>query len=455
MELKVTALYCRLSKDDERQGESLSIENQKLMLSQYANNHGLLPYEFYVDDGYSGLNFDRPGFQAMLDDVVDGKIGTVVTKDLSRLGRNYLAVGQYTEIQFPTYGIRYIAIYDGVDTADSHSNDFAAIKNVINEFYSRDNSKKIKAAINSRSKQGKYRSTVPPYGYMKDPKDHNHLIIDEETAPFVAKIYELVLAGYSNAMVRDYLRKAKAPIPSWVHTERGWIDRSYMFQDEASRYIWRPDTLRNIVHNPVYCGDTVNGKTEHIFKTRKYFKSDKDRWIVVENTHEAIVDKDTWNKAIAILASRSHHKKANIAGYVPPLFKGLVKCSDCGRAMNRRKYGSKNDRIIFLCSQYALCGPGKCTQHKIFEDDLIRVVRNDINKHIRAASKDKDAMAGKVFDLHMELDRSLAGIKTPFYRETKKRYDDVCQLIDALYEDYKLGKLTSNNYQRMMGKYQA
>ena len=454
MDNKITALYCRLSKDDERSGESLSIENQKLMLSQYAKKNGLIPYEFYVDDGYSGLNFDRPGFQAMLDDVYTDRIGTVVTKDLSRLGRNYLAVGQYTEILFPTRGIRYIAIYDGVDTTDAQSNDFAAIKNVINEFYSRDNSKKIKAAFTSRAHQGKYKSTVPPYGYVKDPVDHNHLLIDAETAPFVKKIFELVLEGFENRHIRDYLRENKAPIPSWIHTERGWIDRSSMFPNEDSRYIWRADTLRTIIKNRVYCGDTVSGKTAHIFKTRKYLKNDEEQWIIVKDTHEALVTRDDWERANKILSDIEQQKKHK-RKYSPNLFKGMLRCAGCNKSMNRRRYGSKNDRIIYVCSQYSIYGADKCSQHKIFEDDLKRAVLGDIRKQIKASDNDREAMISRIFDLHKELDKTLEGITSAFYMETEKRHSDVCSFIDDLYEEYEKGMVNADNYRRMMKKYQG
>lgn len=235
-QLKTTALYCRLSKDDERQGESLSIETQKSMLVRYAQENGLLPYEIYVDDGYSGLNFERPSFQRMIDDVAVGKIGVVVVKDLSRFGRDHIVVGQYQEIYFPSKKVRFIALNDGIDTVNSHTTDYAALKNVINEFYSRDTSRKIKAAFRARAKDGKYHAKAAPFGYLKDPNDHNHLIPDPETAPIVAKIYDLVLKGWGNYRIRDYLRETKVPVPSWYQHIRGVEDKSVEVGQKADYY---------------------------------------------------------------------------------------------------------------------------------------------------------------------------------------------------------------------------
>ena len=449
-----TALYCRLSKDDERHGESMSIENQKAILIKYAKDNDLEPFKVYVDDGYSGLNFDRPGFQEMLDDIALGKIGTVVTKDLSRLGRDHLQVGQYTEIYFPSHGIRYIAIYDGVDTNDSHSSDFAAIKNVINEFHSRDTSRKIKATVKVRAQQGKYRTTVAPYGYVKDPEDNNHLIIDPETAPIVEKIYDLVLKGWGNYRIRDYLRETKAPMPSWRMTERGWIDRSYMFPTEESKYMWRPDTLRNLIRNRVYCGDTVNCKTEMIFKTGKHPKTPEDKWIIVENTHEPIVSREVWERANNMIAVKRREYNEKMKGYKPTLFRGLLKCYDCHYALSRRSYGHTTDLIIYACGRYCTYGKERCSQHKLYEEDLIETVLADINEKAKLAVQDR----GKLIDMIMAKDKKTSRDDHSKHQQAitqaRKRLSEVEKVLDRLYEDHVLGTLSVENYRRMMAKYQ-
>lgn len=452
-QLKTTALYCRLSKDDERQGESLSIETQKSMLVRFAQENGLIPYEIYVDDGYSGLNFERPDFQRMIDDVATGKIGVVVVKDLSRFGRDHIVVGQYQEIYFPSKRVRFIALNDGIDTINSHSTDYAALKNVINEFYSRDTSRKIKAAFRARAKDGKYRSKSAPFGYLKDPADHNHLIPDPETAPVVAKIYELVLKGWGNHRIRDYLRETKVPVPSWYMHIRGIEDKSHMFPDEESKYIWRPDTLRLLIRNRVYCGDCVLCKSDTVFKTKQHFKTEESSWITVENTHEPIVSRDTWERANELIAVKRRKYKDTLSGDLN-IFSGLLKCADCGKALSRRKYGSNSSHMIYVCGTYATYGSHKCTQHKIFEEDLTAAITEDIGELFSQVKKDK----AKLIDLLIKCKARSTGktlnTKDAQYKRVCKRLDEVNRLVDKLYEDSIAGRVNETNFTRLLGKYQ-
>lgn len=452
-QLKTTALYCRLSKDDERQGESLSIETQKSMLVRFAQENGLIPYEIYVDDGYSGLNFERPDFQRMIDDVATGKIGVVVVKDLSRFGRDHIVVGQYQEIYFPSKRVRFIALNDGIDTINSHSTDYAALKNVINEFYSRDTSRKIKAAFRARAKDGKYRSKSAPFGYLKDPADHNHLIPDPETAPVVAKIYELVLKGWGNHRIRDYLRETKVPVPSWYMHIRGIEDKSHMFPDEESKYIWRPDTLRLLIRNRVYCGDCVLCKSDTVFKTKQHFKTEESSWITVEDTHEPIVSRDTWERANELIAVKRRKYKDTLSGDLN-IFSGLLKCADCGKALSRRKYGSNSSHMIYVCGTYATYGSHKCTQHKIFEEDLTTAITEDIRELFSQVKKDK----AKLIDLLIKCKAKNTGktlnTKDAQYKRVCKRLDEVNRLVDKLYEDSIAGRVNETNFTRLLGKYQ-
>jgi len=451
---KKTALYCRLSKDDERFGESVSIETQKAMLVQYAQESGLAPYEFYIDDGYTGLNFDRPDFQRMLDDIAAGKVHTIVTKDLSRLGRDHLMVGHYTEIYFPTNGIRYVALNDGVDTSVANSNDYAAIKNVMNEMYSRDSSRKIKAAIRARAKQGKYRSTVAPFGYVKDPSDHNHLLPDPETAGYVKTIFELCAAGYGNWKIREYLRKNKIPNPSWFHHSRGLIDKSRMFPDEQSRYMWRPDTLRLLIRNRVYIGDTVNCKSSHIFKTTKHPRTDESEWIVVEGTHEPLVSRELFDIANEVVSVKRQSYKESLTGAANP-FKGLLKCADCGKAMTRRRNGSASGHIIYVCSAYATYGKERCSHHKVFEEDLRKAVLGDIRGKARLALESKDELVAAIVRAGFDADgRSLEARKKTHQKDVN-RLATLERLVVKLYEDVASGRVTQSNFDMMIGKYQA
>lgn len=451
---KVTALYCRLSKDDDRQGESLSIEMQKTILMQFAKDNDLYPVEVYADDGYSGLNFDRPQFQRMLDDIVKDKIGTVIVKDLSRLGRDHLQVGQYTEIYFPTHRIRFIAINDGVDTKDASSGDYAALKNVINEFYSRDTSRKIKASFNARAKEGRYMTTVAPFGYLKDPADHTHLIPDPETAPYVKKIFELCASGWGNYKIRDYLRINKVPMPSWYHYIRGDLNKGVMFPTEESRYMWRPDTLRNLIRNRVYCGDCVRGKTTTIFKTKKHVKTDESEWIVVENTHEPIVSRELWEKANQLVKVKRQEYKETLTGR-ENIFSGIIKCADCGKALSSAKYGSHSNHRIYLCNSYRTYGKRRCSGHRTFEEDLKAAVLTDMKEKAAMLLEDREQFFKALLDVKRNTDSQKSSVSDDAYRKNIKRLRDVNCFIDKLYEDHVLGRISAENFDRMMIKYQT
>ena len=453
---KITALYCRLSKDDERgTGESMSIETQKTILTQYAKEHDMYPIEYYVDDGYTGLNFNRPGFQRMLDDIALGKIRTVITKDLSRLGRDHIQTGQYSEIYFPTHKVRYIAVNDGYDSENQQSTVYASIKTAINEFYSRDTSVKIKASFRAKAKEGQHHSVVPPFGYLKDPENKNHLIPDPETAPYVVKIYNLVLQGWGNHRIRDYLREAKVPCPSWIHHSRGWLDKGHMFPDEDSRYIWRPDTLRLLIRNEVYCGNLVYGKSETIFKTKKHPKTEPEKWIRVENTHEPLVSKEVWERANEIIAKKRQYYHEKMDNYDGPknIFNGILKCADCGHAMTRRNYGSNCFRAIYYCTSYTSYGQYKCTHHKLFEDDLYRVVTDEIRTFSQEVKEDREKLIARISALTPDETRFLPSAGE--IKDALKRLGEVNKLLDTLYEDHIFGRISDDNYHRMLGKYQA
>jgi len=450
---KKKALYCRLSKDDERLGESLSIETQKETLAQYAKEHGLCPIQFYIDDGYTGLNFDRPAFQQMMDDISLGLIDTVITKDMSRLGRDHIKTGEYTDIYFPTHRIRYIAINDGYDSANQQSTYYGVLKQAINEFYSRDNSVKIKAAFKTRAKAGKYHATAAPFGYIKDPTDHNHLIPDPETAPYVVKIYELVLQGWGNHRIRDYLRETKVPIPTWFQHVRGITDRSSMFPDQEARYIWRPDTLRLLIRNPVYCGDTVMGRSEAIFKTRKHPKTEEEKWITVNDTHEPLVSREVWEHANKLVAVKRQDYKDSVVGG-KNMFSGILKCADCGKALSRRKYGSASARIIYACGTYCTYGAYQCTQHKIFEEDIYDKVLSDIQMYSQLAKENREGFIACILGYYKGCEDKKPNTTSEDYKRLKKRLGELDKAFDKLYEDHLLERISTENYDRLSAKYQ-
>lgn len=448
---KITALYCRLSKDDERLGESLSIETQKTILSQYAKEHHLFPIEFYIDDGYTGLNFERPDFQRMIEDVSLGKIGTIITKDLSRLGRDHIQTGQYAEIYFPTHKVRYIAINDGFDSDNQQSTIYASLKTAINEFYSRDTSVKIKASFRARAKEGKHHSTVPPYGYLKDPNDKNNLIPDPETAPYIVKIYDLVLQGWGNHRIRDYLRETKVPCPSWIHHSRGWLNKEHMFPTEESRYLWRPDSLRGIIRNPVYCGDLAYGKSETIFKTKKHPKTDPSKWIIVHDTHEPLVSREVWERANKLVSVKRQDFKDSVKNPTN-MFNGILKCADCGKALTRRKNGRNSKNMIFVCTSYTTYGSHRCSQHRVFEDDLKDVVLADIKALAQEAKLNRQALIDRIVAMSPPDQRPM--IMPADDIAPTKRLGELNKLLDKLYEDHLFGVVSDSNYSRMMDKYQ-
>lgn len=452
-QLRKTALYCRLSKDDERAGESASIETQKTMLAQYAAEHGFVPYEFYIDDGYTGLNFNRPAFQRMLEDIALGRIGTVITKDLSRLGRDHIKTGEYSEIYFPTHKVRYIAVNDQYDTENQQSTYYGSIKTAINEFYSRDTSVKVKASFRARAKEGKYHATAAPFGYMKDPADHNHLIPDPETAPYVVKIYDLVLRGWGNHRIRDYLRETKVPIPTWFQHVRGITDRSRLFPDEESRYIWRPDTLRLLIRNRVYCGDTVSCKSETIFKTKKHPKTTEDKWIIVENTHEPLVSREVWERANQLVAAKRQDYRETLTGDMN-IFSGLLKCGDCHKAMSHRNYGSHSKHKIYVCGTYATYGSFKCSQHKVFESDLTTAITADIRRYAEIAREEPESLIAHIIGCRKEHEQETPDTESETYRKQQRRLAELNKVFDRLYDDHLSGRISDENYDRLSAKYQ-
>lgn len=444
-----TALYCRLSKDDDMaQGDSESIKTQKAMLTQYAKEHGFMVVEIYVDDGWSGLNFDRPDFNRMLDDIEAGKIDVVITKDLSRLGRDHLKVGHFTEIYFPMKNVRYIAVNDCVDTAN-RNNDIAALKNVMNEFYSRDNSRKIRSSIRARAKAGLYRCSYAPFGYRKAPDNHNRLIIDEETAPIVKRIFELAGAGMGAHKIAKQLREEQAAAPSWWQHTRGEKDYSQRFSNPENKYEWSHTVIRNIIKNPVYLGHTVMCKKEIIFKVGKYRDIPEEEQIRVDNTHEPLVTQEDFDNANAKILSRRRDTTDN---FVSP-FSGLVKCGTCGKALGLRYWG-KDRHHIFACTTYAH-NTKSCTDHRIFYDDLYNAVLADIQYHARIAYEDREKAVALAVRMNEKADGSRGKSNEAKLKQARKRYDEVTRLFDRLYEDSLSGRISNDNFSRLIDKYQT
>ncbi len=380
---KVTALYCRLSKDDGSNSESLSIRTQKAMLMEYATRNGFGNCQYYVDDGYSGTNSDRPAFQELLDDIREGKVATVITKDQSRLGRNHIETGTYMEIFFPEHGVRYIAINDGYDSNEQSQMDIAPFRNIINEMYAKDTSRKIKSALRTRKKSGKYISSGAPFGYQKDPADHNHLVIDPNTAPVVEYIYSMAEEGLGLHRIAKRLHDEKVLKPCYYKKEM--FGR---FIDDEKMYDWDSAYISQVLHSPVYAGHII-----YEAKPTVSMKSKKRRYIpfeeraIVPNTHEAIIPQDRWENVQRILYSRSSSFMCDKTDY-DNIFKGIVRCADCGRTMlvkveHRRKRNSVLDQTFYCCSTYRKYGAKACDSHNLEARVLHEAVFADIQAHAR------------------------------------------------------------------------
>ncbi len=368
---KITALYCRLSQDDMLQGESNSITNQKAILKKYAEDNGFSNTVYYVDDGVSGTTFERDGFKAMMTDVEAGKVSTVITKDLSRLGRDYLKTGEYIEIIFPDYDVRYIAINDGVDTFKSE-NEFMAFKNIFNDWYARDTSKKIRAVFKAKGQSGKPLS-YPIYGYKRSETDKNLWVIDEEPAEVVRKIFRLCIKGYGPTQIARILTEEGILTPTAYALSQG-RDNGHK---NAKLHRWGSETISGILEKPEYCGHTVNFRT-HVksYKNKKRVDNPKEDWLIFENTHEAIVTKHEFD---LVQELRKNKRRLTKHEEVNP-FSGMVYCADCGKKMYLcRATSLTTDQEHMKCATYAKDKDG-CTAHFIRTIVLKEIVLSELNK---------------------------------------------------------------------------
>ena len=452
---KITALYCRLSKDDGTNNESMSISTQKTMLKDYAKRNGFLNCQFYVDDGYSGTNYDRPAFRQLIEDIQDGEVSTLITKDLSRLGRNYLETGTYIEVFFPNHDVRYIAINDGVDSIDNAQMDITPFRNIINEMYAKDTSRKIKSALHARKMQGKYMATTAPFGYQKDEKDHNHLVIDEVTAPVVELIFSIAEEGVGLHTICNRLRKAKVIKPSFYKKEM--FER---YTDEEKMYDWDTAYVSKILHDPVYAGNLTVAE-----RPTKTMRSKKRQYIpyaereVIYGTHEPIIEQSRWNTVQKILESRPPVIGESSSGY-DNIFRGIIKCADCGSAMlvkveQKRKRNNVLDKTFYCCTKYRKFGKEGCSAHTIEARTVHEVVLADIQKHAGQALADRKAM---VTDIAKRLNLQLSADKEQQkkeLRQCKQRVSEIENLYAKLYEDLTRELLTEKRFQMLSARYDS
>ena len=452
---KITALYCRLSQDDGNVGDSMSIQSQKAILEKYAREIGKVAYAFYVDDGYSGTNFNRPDFQRMIADIEQGKIDTVITKDLSRLGRNYLESGAYIEVFFPQHLVRYIAVNDGVDSDQNGGLDITPFKNILNEFYSRDIAKKVKSGKHIRALEGKFMGTTAPFGYMKDPQDKNHLIIDETTAPTVRLLFSLALEGYGTNRIGKVLYERKIPKPSYYKQE---FFSQYKTDSADYWYDWKQEVITRLLRNPVYKGGMyVHGTSKPAFKCkgRGYIKrADRE---VIEDVHEAIVSREVWQTVQDIIDRHTKVKPCD-SGY-ENIFRGLLKCPDCGQTLlihtdNRNPDRDLLEKTYYQCTTYRKKGANFCTAHRISAGDIESAIKANIDRHASQAMKDKEKFIKSVLRSMNESSAERSDKTKAEIEKLKSRNAELDRMYIKLYEDYSGGVLSEKKFTMLSAHYE-
>lgn len=446
-------IYCRLSKDDDLQGESASIANQRAMLEDYCNKQGWEVIAVYQDDGFTGLNLDRPDFQRMLRAIEKGFINLVITKDLSRLGRNYLETGRLMEDYFPRHGVRYIAMNDGIDTM-SDNNEIAPFKNILNEMYSKDISKKVHASYYLKATKGEFTGCVAPIGYRKDPNNKNHLLIDEETAPIVRKIFQYAMEGHGVGYIQRRLEEEEIPCPTLWNRQRGIRNTftKWEINDlEKGRFMWDQSFLKDLLMNPVYFGAMASQKRRYRFKIGTMGDKKPEEWILVEDTHEPIVSRQEFDAVQSKIASR--HQQRGDGTF--SLFAGLIKCGECGKALTIRKTNAKKPKDIYACVTYNRFGAHHCTQHRVEYDELYRLVLEKIRECAAAALMDDQEVIDRLTGaMESEHQKHVEAISKQVLKDAE-RLEVLDRMIMKLYEDMISGRINEANFNVMMEKAQA
>ena len=449
---KITALYLRLSQEDEREGESNSIANQRDILTKYAMDNGYDNIREFVDHGYSGVSFNRPGFQEMLKLVEAGKVGIIITKDLSRLGRNYIEVGNYTEFIFPRYDVRYIAVNDNVDSFFRDGNELAPFKNLFNEWFARDTSKKIRAVQKAKAEKGQRVGTTIPYGYRRDPDSGKEckLLMNEETAPIVKEIFAMCASGIGPKNIANALKERKILKPS-EYKYRG--EGKYgTFTDSDDPFGWNGTTVRKILDNEIYLGHTVNFRTEIIsFKDKRERERPKEEQIRIENTHEAIIDPETWE---IVRKVREGKRRRNSMGEINK-YSGLLYCADCGGKLYfKRGRCIDSSQFHFYCSRYNKhMGFDKCSPHAIREVLLNEIVTEEINRALYYARTRTGEFAEYIRKHAGEQDDRELKLKISEQESAVRRIQELTALFKRLYEDNVLGRISDEQFRILSGDY--
>lgn len=444
------ALYCRLSVDDGNFGGSVSIETQKILLEQYCKDHKITDYKFYCDDGCSGTNFDRPSFKKMLSDIDEGKINLVIVKDLSRFGRNYVEAGMYVQ-RFTDSNIRFIAADDNYDSLVNSDDLLFPIKNVVNEMYARDVSKKTKAAKKAKARDGQFIGSKAPFGYKIDPNDRHHLIVDEPAAQVVKRIFRLASEGVGYNKMAKIFREEKVltPIAYFNLNNPDYFKSDYWRKE----FDWHVTSIRAILNNEVYLGKLVYGKQRNkSMKSKEKVRNPKEDWIVVENCHEPIITQELWDTVHKILNAK--HRPAK-AGEVQ-MFAGLLYCSDCGHCLTysqkQRKDGSYHG--AYSCWMYKTHGKEYCASHYITFDNIYNLVLIDIQRNLFQYRKNTDKFKSILSRKYQSDSQKQAEQITLEYEQKQKRCEELDKIISRLYEDNVLGRIGDERYESMSQSYE-
>ena len=442
----ITALYCRLSQDDKQEGDSNSIVNQKKILKKYALDRGYSNYLYYIDDGYSGTNFNRPDFQRMIADVEAGKIKRIIVKDMSRLGRDYLQVGMYTEIIFPDHDIHFIAVNDGVDSTQG-DNEFTPFRNIINEWYAKDTSKKIRAVKKAKGMAGEHIGSHAPYGYRKNPDNLKEWLVDDEAAAVVREIFSLCVGGYGPTQIANILTERKILCPTMYAVSKGLKQPSVV---PEIPYQWNAPAVSKILERMEYLGHTVNFKT-HVksYKVKKKIDNDSSQWKIFRDTHEPIIDQETFDIVQKI---RQGKKRPTKMGEMP-MFSGLLFCADCGSKMSfHRRVDEPAEKHNYVCSNYR--GNTKsCTMHYIRNVVVEQIVLDNLREVIGYVSQYEDEFIRMVMDTDVRQRNKELTKQKKKMSEIQSRMKELDNLFQHIYEDNISGKLSDERFMKLSKGY--
>lgn len=450
-QIGITALYCRLSRDDGTESESNSIGNQKKLLSQKAKEMGLTDTKYYVDDGYTGTNFNRPGFQQLIDDIEIGLVSAVMVKDLSRLGRDYVSVGNYTDSYFPEHNVRFIAVNDAIDSDEGES-EIAPFKNILNEMYARDISKKIRSSHRLRGSMGEPLSQ-PPYGYMKSPENKKKWIIDPEAATVVKSIFKMCLDGKGNETIARELQENKVLIPMAYWRSKG-LNRGGK-KTQTNPYKWCKTTIQKILSQQEYCGDIINFKTySKSFKIKRRIENSKENWAVFKDVNEPIIDRETF-ETVQKFISKTKRRAPKKENGERSIFNGLIYCGDCHSKMRYHTSTSNKEIHYFTCSDNKVDYRGKCPgRHYVRADALEEVVKLELRRLVEVLELDESYFAQLLLrknDEEREKDKKFLESEL---QKAIARSNTVSQLYEKLYEDNVIGKVSDEWFVELSHKYE-